>query len=79
MAKSSVAQKLSQLPRIRHGSRITDGMNAKQRQLFNEWIEEYKKTPRRERPTHEAVAVAMSEDIGFLISKYTLARYLCGK
>lgn len=79
MAKSSVAQKLKQLPQIRHGSRITDGMSDRQLKLFNEWIAAFKKTPRSERPTHEAVAKAMSADIRFEFSKFTLARYLSGK
>jgi hypothetical protein len=76
MAQSSIAQKLKALPRARHGAAITEDMSPKQLKVFREWMAEFNKTPRHERPTRDVLAAAVSKDIGMKISKHTLARYI---
>lgn len=76
MAKSSVISKLKSLPRNRRNTTVWESMNADQRKLFQEWVDEFLKTPIREQPSYEVLAKAMSEDIGYPVSKSTLAKYI---
>jgi hypothetical protein len=76
MAKSDIAEKFAKLPKIRQGRSVFGELTPQQQKKFLEWVSLYRDTPAQQQPSQDELAKAMTADIGYFFSKYTIARYL---